>query len=163
MLKELFTEYREIILYILMGACTTLVYFVTRFTARRFFGVLTSLVIAQFTGITFAFIVNKLVVFESHTSTFSALMREMGLFYSARIFSFFVDFLIAAIFVKIGGKFFARVLGLEKINYEKKLFKLPILKKFNKPLLLNELIWTLSGQVIILIANYVFSKLIIFS
>jgi putative flippase GtrA len=146
-----------------MGGCTTLVYFVARFTARQFFGVLTALIIGQIIAITFAFIVNKIVVFRSKTETKMHLFREIFLFYWARAFSFLLDFAIATIFVKINGEFFANALFLDNINYNSSFFQISIIEKIaGDPLKLNEFIWTFISQVLILIANYLFSKLIIF-
>jgi putative flippase GtrA len=162
MLKNLFIKYKEIILYVIAGGMTTLVYFVTRFGLHDL-GTMTSQVIANVVAVTFAYIVNKLFVFKSKTKTPGALVKEAFLFYSARGFSFALDFFIALIFVKLHGIYFAHLLNLDKIDYSQKFFQLPIVSKvMGDELIFNEFIFTVISQVLILTANYLFSKLVIF-
>ncbi len=52
-------------------------------------------------AVLFAYVVNKLFVFESHTRGFAALMREMGMFIGARLLSLGVEVLFMAVTVEV--------------------------------------------------------------
>lgn len=163
MIKKLFEKHRELILYIIMGVLTTLVYFVSFFTADKVFEDLTATIIAHFFAITFAFAVNKYFVFRSKSESSKGFIREVYLFYSARTLSILIDLLITGIFIKWKGDFFAEKLGLTSMDYSKTFFHLPIIKSIaSDAITLNKFIFKTIGQVLILIANYLFSKFIIF-
>ncbi|MBQ3093903.1 MAG: GtrA family protein, partial [Clostridia bacterium] len=81
-------------------------------------------------AVLFAYVVNKLFVFESKTDSAKAFWRELGLFFGARVAS----------------------LGMELVF----MFVTVELLDF------SEAVCKLIAQVFILVANYIFSKLIIF-
>ena len=59
--------------------------------------------------------------------------------------------------------FFIDVFGLDKINYSSGLLSNKFMSKLmGNPEKMNEFIWTMLSQVMILILNYVFSKLVVF-
>ncbi|MBR6669663.1 MAG: GtrA family protein, partial [Ruminococcus sp.] len=69
-IKELYRKYEQVIMYIIMGGCTTLVYYIARIASRLLLGEinrasLIATAIAQIVAITFAFITNKKFVFKS--------------------------------------------------------------------------------------------------
>ncbi len=163
-LKALYQKYEELILYFIFGVCTTLVYFVTRFGMRAL-GVPPdgSVIIAQVVAITFSFIVSKLFVFKSKTRTVKALLREALSFYAARGLSFLVDIGITHFCVQTYSSWFISVLHLDKLPFDSALFQIPLVQKFvGTPELANEFLFAFLAQVIILIANYLFSKLVVF-
>jgi len=87
-LKALLTKYREIILYLIFGGLTTVVSFVVYY-AILWAGMhyLAAQVISWAAAVAFAFVVNKLFVFEDRDNSPHALLRQIGQFVSVRIAS----------------------------------------------------------------------------
>lgn len=146
MIKKLFIKYKELITYVIFGVLTTLVNFFAFWLFTKIFGeelYLINNAIAWVVGVIFAYITNKLFVFESKSWNLKVITKEITGFLGARIFSFLVE---------EGGMFlFITVLGLGEKS-------------------LTILSFTITGQfivkillaVIVVIINYVFSKFIIF-
>ena len=85
---------KETFTYVLFGGMTTLVNLVVFKVFDLFFGgkwYLLSNTIAWITAVAFAFITNKLFVFESKEWTFSTLKKEIPGFFFARIGSYFIE------------------------------------------------------------------------
>ena len=87
-LKALFYKYREILLYLIFGGLTTVVSFVVYY-AILWAGMhyLAAQVISWAAAVAFAFVVNKLFVFEDRDNSPRALLRQIGQFVSVRIAS----------------------------------------------------------------------------
>ena len=132
-IKEQYFKYKEIINYLVFGGLATVVNFVTYFIVARLIGIdeVLSSGISWFFSVLFAYITNKLFVFESKTDGIKAVLIEMGSFFLARI--------VAGILCDVGT------------------FALMV-KVFN----INDLFAKIVTQVMVVIVNYVFSKLIIF-
>jgi len=137
--KRMFVKYREIIIYIFVGGLTTLVRWGTTPLfesilrplgfidgALSFFTTLTSLIVT----ILFAFIPNKLYVFESKSFDGKIVAKEFGGFIIARA--------VASVIELAGIPVIATVFGLPTI------------------------VPTIIVSVVVLVLNYIFSKLIIF-
>ena len=143
-LKELWDKHESLWRYCYYGAWTTVVSMITRFAGLVIFeragmpvdqSWLASglnTTISQLIAITFAFYVNKKYVFHSETKEKNDLIHEILTFYGARGASFFMD------------------LGLNE---------LPVLFGWGKK---GVIIMFLLSQIIILAANYVFSKVVVF-
>ena len=93
-IHDLFIRYKELILYVFFGGLTTLV----NFAAFKFFNVvlgeehyLVSNIIAWFVSVVFAYITNKLFVFESHTWQTKKICKEVLSFFAARVFSLVIE------------------------------------------------------------------------
>lgn len=86
---ELIKKYREMISYLFFGVATTAVNFMVYALMTDFLSVpeTPSNVTAWFAAVIFAFITNKLFVFESKSLALARLAREFGVFFAARIFS----------------------------------------------------------------------------
>lgn len=131
---ELYTKYREVIQYLIFGVLTTIVNFVVFFVLRSIYtddslkGLFN--VIANIVAILFAYITNKLFVFQSKKKGFKNLIIEMGSFFACRALTLLND-----VFVFWLGFY---VLGIP------------------------DLIVKLIGQVIIVVLNYILSKLVVF-
>lgn len=137
---------REAVAYVIFGVLTTLVNLAVYWTANRLFGqelYLLNNVIAWVIAVAFAYITNKLWVFESKSWERALVVRELQQFIFARLFSLGVE--------ELGLYLMIEVLSFERLN------------------------WTLSGysfsgadlakiimQVVVVLLNYVFSKLLIF-
>ena len=89
-------------------------------------------------AVTFAFFTNKKYVFKSETHTRAAFWREFYMFYGARLVTYFLELAI----MELGNHFFATVNG-EIVTWRSLLVKI-------------------LAQVVILVLNYIFSKLVIF-
>ena len=93
-IRDLFIKYKELILYVFFGAMTTLV----NFAAFKFFNVvlgeeryLISNVIAWFVSVVFAYITNKLFVFESKSMKANVVLKEASSFFLSRVASFGIE------------------------------------------------------------------------
>ena len=137
-IKSLFMKYKEPILYLFFGGCTTLVSWVTYalFAGAMGLGVNVSNGLSWVISVLFAFVTNKLFVFESRAWAAKTVLREAGSFVSARIFTGVLTMLGVPLLMKIGLD--QSVLGVEGM------------------------VAKVSMSVIEILLNYVFSKLFIF-
>ena len=94
---------RETISYVFFGFLTTVVNIVAYGLCYNNIGLhnLISNAVAWVAAVLFAFIVNKLYVFQSHTETAAQALGEFGLFIAARLLSFGVDELMMWIMVDV--------------------------------------------------------------
>ena len=101
-LKELYIKYKEIFWYLVIGALTTLVnigaYFV--FAHPLSISVTVSTILAWFVSVTFAYVTNKIIVFESKKATFKLLVAEIVLFFASRLATGVLDTAIMFIFAE---------------------------------------------------------------
>ena len=119
---------RELILYVVFGFFTFVVNFVTYFI---FVGLglnyLIANALAWFFSVLFAYITNRIWVFESKSPN---ILKEMSLFFGGRIFSGVVDMLLMYTFIDL-------------LVFDGSISKIVV-------------------QIIVIILNYIFSKLIVF-
>lgn len=80
---------KEIINYIIFGVLTTAINFISYFFLTQSIGldIVISNVVAWFISILFAYITNKIFVFHSKKLELKFILREMGAFFLARLFS----------------------------------------------------------------------------
>ena len=102
-MKELFKKYRSLILYVVFGAGTTLVNIVVYGAATRFLRMdeMAANLLAWLLSVLFAYCTNRTWVFESQASGFSALMKEAGSFFAARVATGLMDQGIMFLCVKV--------------------------------------------------------------
>ena len=131
-LKKIFFKYKEQILYLFFGGCTTLVNLVVYYLCKNSLGLHYQIanVLAWIVSVAFAFITNKLFVFESKKMGLAELKKEVVSFVLARVASLLMEMVIG----------FAG----------------------NDLLHINDTIVKLVGQIIVIVANYFFSKFFIF-
>ena len=145
-IKELILKYKELIVYVIFGGLTTVVNLVV-FTLCGFAlgdeRYLVSNVIAWLAAVIFAYITNKLWVFESKSWSVRVLVKEIPSFFAARVFSFLLE--------EFGLYVFVDLLSFKDISL--KIFTLEIG---------GELIAKAILAVVVVILNYIFSKLVIF-
>lgn len=130
---SIYKKYKEQISYLFFGGCTTLVNLATYFMLTRLAGTgeFLATVVGQILSITFAYVTNKIWVFESKTSNSKELIREITSFYGCRAATFFLDlFIVTKLFIEI-------------LDYP----DVPV---------------KIIGNVVIVLLNYIFSKLWIF-
>ena len=93
MIKELLKKYKFIILYGIFGVLTTIINIVTYGVFYSVLGVsnVISNIIAWVLSVLFAFITNKLWVFESKSFDFKLFMKELGCFTVCRLITGALD------------------------------------------------------------------------
>lgn len=132
-IKELYQKYKEVIHYLIFGGLATIVNFVSYFIFARMIGIeeIVSSGLSWFCSVLFAYITNKMFVFESKTDTKKAFFMEMITFFLARIASgILCDVGTFALMVKV----------------------------FH----INDIVSKIVTQIMVVVVNYVFSKLFIF-
>ena len=92
-ITDLLRKYKEMISYLFFGVATTLVNFVVYALMTDLLSLkpTPSNITAWFAAVMFAFITNKLFVFESKSMKARVLIGEFGAFFAARIFSGIVE------------------------------------------------------------------------
>lgn len=94
----------ETISYIICGFLTTAVDFVSYGIFRRAgMGVGVSQALSWLAAVLFAYVVNKWIVFRNYDLRPSHVVREVGSFVAARVFSGVVTWLLMVAMVKLGG------------------------------------------------------------
>lgn len=147
-IKQLLKKFinKETLTYIIFGVLTTAVNLLS-FKAfdLLFVGKYYALTntIAWFLAVVFAYVTNKLFVFESKSWSFDIIKKEVPSFLGARIASYFIE--------EFGLIFFVEVLKLDE-----KIFNLIIID------LSGKMIAKLILAVAVVIINYVLSKFVIF-
>ncbi len=142
---------KETITYLVFGVLTTVVNFVVFEACDRVFEktvtvdlTLLTNIIAWVASVAFAYVTNKLFVFESKSWKGSVLKKEIPSFVGARVFSLCVESLGLLVFITW--------LGFDK-------FKLNLPLNFAVG---GKLLVKIGLAVIVVVMNYVFSKFIIF-
>ena len=132
LLKKYYNKYKEMILYLLFGGLTTLVNFLSYLLLAYIFSFSTvvSTAGAWILSVLFAYITNKIWVFESKCNSKKALLQEITAFFSCRAFSGILDIAVMWIFV-------------DYLHF-------------------NDLWMKLLSNLLVIVLNYVFSKLLIF-
>ena len=131
-LMMLLGKYREVVLYVFFGGCTTLINLAVYWVLRNILkmGIVPADVIAWIMAVLFAYVTNKIWVFESKTNKAADILKEVISFFAARLFS----------------------LGFEVV------FLLITVEHFGW----NDIIMKLIANIAVIVMNYVFSKLLIF-
>lgn len=145
-IKELYQKYKEIILYIFYGGLTTLVNFVAYWLFDLILGkdlYLITNTIAFIVAAIFAYVVNKLFVFEAKSWSLKVVRKELVEFFAARLFSFGVEELGMLMFVD----------GFKFKNIAFDVFGYTVTGHFIAKVIL---------AVVVIILNYFFSKFFIF-
>lgn len=99
-IKALFNKYRELILYLFFGGCTTLVNIISYFICSRI-GIRTSVstIIAWVLSVLFAYITNRNYVFASKAFGFAPIIKEIAGFFLCRLATGLLDLAIMVVFV----------------------------------------------------------------
>lgn len=131
-MNQLFKKYKQPILYLFFGVCTTAVNIITYYISAHILSlsVILSTCLAWGISVIFAYLTNKWWVFESKSLRPKAVIQEFLSFTSCRLFTGACDLLIMFVFVDCLG--------------------------------VNDLFIKIASNVLVVILNYIFSKLIIF-
>ena len=137
---------KEIINYIIFGVLTTVVNFAVFWLFNRLLGkdfYLASNVIAWVAAVAFAYVTNRIWVFQSKVKSAKGVLEEIGEFFLSRLFSLGVE--------EAGLLIFVDLLKFKNLSFE--LFTFTITGEMLSKIIL---------AVIVVILNYIFSKFIIF-
>jgi len=131
-MMEIFQKYKETILYLIFGVLTTLINIVTYAFCTRILGVnyYISNIIAWFVAVLFAYITNKLYVFESKSIEYKYVIKELLSFMSCRVLSGVIELILMFVMLNL--------------------------------LLINDFIVKIITNIVVVILNFIFSKLIVF-
>lgn len=146
MIKNLIIKYKELIIYGVFGVCTTLVNFITYKLFNVILGekyYLMSNIVAWLVSVIFAYVTNKLFVFESKSWEIKLIAKEVSSFFAARIFSFVVE--EAGLFLLVD------VLKMKEMTIE-----------ISGIALGGNMIAKVFLAIIVVVLNYFFSKLVVF-
>lgn len=144
-IKRMFIKYKEVIMYLIFGVLTTIVSWGSYAVFEMVFEkaivdvnvlVAVSNVLSWVAAVLFAYVTNKLFVFESKSFKPTTVFKELGLFVGARLISGAVEWVGVPLLVWIGLN--QTIFGVEGM--------------FAKVLV----------SVIVVILNYILSKLIVF-
>ena len=146
MLKKVFHTYKEPISYIFFGVLTTLVNILVYYLCSDVLGIyyLVANVIAWVSSVLFAFVTNKLFVFSSKSWSKSVVVAEMGGFFLARVATGVLDMVLMWLLMDIIS-IDARFVDLGLSN-----------------LISGEMFAKVIVNVVVIVLNYVASKLWIF-
>ena len=125
-------KYKEVILYLFFGGCTTLVSIASYWAAERVIGFdpLVANVISWILAVTFAYVTNRIWVFKSKASGRAAIAKEAVSFFGGRLLT----------------------LGLEEV------ILLIGIRVFH----VDSLVVKVLAQIIVIVANYFISKFMVF-
>ncbi len=104
-LEGLLLQYKELIVYGVCGALTTIVNYAIYFVCTKSFSIhyIVSNIIAWVFSVIFAYLVNKIYVFASLDWSRRKLLKEIWQFVAARIFSGVAETLLLILFVDMMG------------------------------------------------------------
>ena len=145
-LKAIYKAHKEGILYLIFGGLTTVVNLTVFELFTRLLGserYLITNVIAWFAAVSFSFVTNKIWVFESKSWNLRILTKEVFSFFAARVLTLGIE--VAGLY------FFVDILSFSEISF--KLFSFEI----GGELIAKGLI-----AVVVVVINYIISKLVIF-
>ena len=130
--KRLYEKYKDVVLYLFFGVCTTVANVITYWLAAHPFnlGTMPSAIIAWVVAVTFAYITNRKWVFHSSASGGKEIFAELTSFFACRLATGGVDWGCMLLFVDIMG--------------------------------MNDMLVKCAANIIVIVLNYVASKLVIF-
>lgn len=137
-IKELVLRYREIISYLFFGGLTTVVSWGSYALFERLFNlsINASNLLSWILAVAFAYVTNKIFVFQSKEKTAKGLFKEIGLFLSSRVFSGLVEIVGVPLLVWCGLN--QTIFGIEGM------------------------VSKIVVSIVVVILNYILSKLLIF-
>lgn len=129
---KLLIKYKELILYLFFGGCTTLINIIVYYLMARMGDISTipATVAAWVVSVAFAYVTNRIWVFESKNKGIKAILKEFEAFVACRLISGVLDVIIMWLFVDM--------------------------------LAMNDMVIKIISNIIVIIINYIASKCFIF-
>ncbi|KAA8369517.1 GtrA family protein [Leuconostoc carnosum] len=88
-------RYRTVMLYLIFGVLTTIINILSYYMLLEWHAnIQVAVVISWLLSILFAYSTNKIWVFQSSSQSFRGIIREMSLFFSARVITLLVEMII---------------------------------------------------------------------
>lgn len=129
--KKICIKYRELLMYGIFGVLTTLINIVCFFLLDKMHvNMYMNNTISWIISVLFAYVTNKIFVFESKDCHFKVILKEGASFFLFRLLSYLIDMLDMYVMVDV--------------------------------FLLSKMFAKIASNVIVIIVNYIFSKLFIF-
>ena len=102
-MKNMLEKYKSILMYLFFGICTTVINIVTYWIFYIYldFPNILSTIFSWIISVLFAYITNKLWVFESRSFDKKVLVREITTFFGARFISGILDLAVMFLFVDV--------------------------------------------------------------
>lgn len=129
-----YNKYKEALLYLFFGVCTTLVNLITKWIllltvidSSNAIQLQVAIIISWIVSVLFAYVTNRKYVFESKSKS---IFKEISSFFGSRVLTLILEMVIMYIFVTA-------------LNF-------------------NVYLFTIISQVLVIVLNYVFSKLFVF-
>lgn len=154
-MKGLYQKYKDAIIYIFFGILATLVNMISYhiFFNNMHLSNVVSTTLAWLFAFLFAFFTNKFFVFKSKAYELKAWIYEFGTFFLCRVFTGVLDVVVMYLGVDLWGKVLSEGIALYAI----------IGKWIHQtPFALNSLVVKFGSNFIVMVLNYIASKLIIF-
>lgn len=131
-MKTIFEKYKEVILYLFFGGLTFLVSIASYGYCNIVLGIneLVANVISWILAVSFAFVTNRIWVFQAPTHTFAEFLKQMVSFFGGRVITLAVEEILLLVFITW--------LALPSMPVK------------------------IVAQVVVIVLNYVISKLIVF-
>lgn len=131
-MKQLYNNYKYIVLYLFFGICTTLINVISYWIIAHLlnFSIMSSTILAWICAISFAYITNRKWVFHSTVNKRCDICKEIISFFMCRLITGLVDWTCMYILVK--------------------------------RLLFNDIFIKLNSNILVIVLNYIASKLFIF-
>lgn len=145
-IKELIIKYKELVVYVFFGGLTTVVNLGVFWLFGRLLGdesYLITNIIAWLAAVAFSYITNKIWVFESKSWSIKIILREVSSFFAARVLTLGIE--------EAGLYFFVDILSFSELSVRVLSFEIG-----------GELIAKGLIAVVVVVVNYIFSKLVIF-
>ena len=154
-MKALWEKYKESIIYIFFGILATLVNMISYhvFFNNMQLSNVVSTILAWLFAFLFAFFTNKFFVFKSKAYALKAWAYEFGTFFLCRAFTGVLDVVVMFLGVDLWGK-----------ALSEGIFLYAVIGKWigQTPFALNSLVVKFGSNFIVMVLNYIASKLIIF-
>ena len=131
-IKRMYFRYKDIILYLFFGGCTTVINIIAYYLSYNIAGIpnVPSTCIAWIIAVLFAYLTHKVFVFESRSFAREVLLREGLQFFGCRLLTGIMDVAIMYVAVDLMGW--------------------------------NALLWKILSNILVIVLNYIASKLLIF-
>lgn len=135
-LVNLYKKYKEIIMYLIVGVVTTVFSWVTYAIFVKFMPMAVANALSWFVTVLFAYITNKVFVFESRSWEMAVVAKEAASFFGARAATGVFEIIAQPTFYAIGMQ--QVILGVEGLAAK------------------------ILTSAIVMVLNYIFSKLFVF-
>ena len=100
-MQKTYQKYRDVILYVFFGGCTTAINLLTYYASTRYLGLgtIASTILAWWVAVVFAYLTNRKLVFHSSNKAPGAILLEFLFFILCRVLTGLLDVAVMYFFV----------------------------------------------------------------